>query len=140
MATTVLKMPPAVPAASSTSASETFIRSKDDALPGGAGPHTRVIPISPLASPHVRPHLALHPVGHRCPRCGRLRGVPGGVDVLAPVFWCDLGRGVLRPVGDADLPVLVPPQLRLRHVVPAAYAGGRGPASTRARDRPGRDP
>jgi len=30
MATTVLKMPPAVPAASSTSASETFIPSKDD--------------------------------------------------------------------------------------------------------------
>jgi hypothetical protein len=49
MATTVLKMPPAVPAASSTSASETFIRSKDDALPGGAGSPRHVIRIAPLA-------------------------------------------------------------------------------------------
>jgi hypothetical protein len=49
MATTVLKMPPAVPAASSTNASEIFIRSKDDALPGGAGPCRHVIRIAPLA-------------------------------------------------------------------------------------------
>jgi len=34
----VLKMPPAVPAASNTSASENLIRSKDRALPGGPAP------------------------------------------------------------------------------------------------------
>ena len=38
MAATVLKMPPAVPAASSTSASENLIFSQDDALPGGLAP------------------------------------------------------------------------------------------------------
>src|ERR1700722_4315784 len=47
MATTVLKMPPAVPAASSTSASEIFIRSKNDALLGGAALTRGVIRIAP---------------------------------------------------------------------------------------------
>src|SRR6266404_1257940 len=47
MATTVLKMPPAVPAASSTSASENFIRGKNDALLGGAALPRGVIHIAP---------------------------------------------------------------------------------------------
>src|SRR3984885_10196524 len=47
MATTVLKMPPAVPAASSTSASENFIRSKKDALLRGAALRGGVIRIAP---------------------------------------------------------------------------------------------
>src|ERR1700722_15082859 len=53
MATTVLKMPPAVPAASSTSASEIFIRSKNDALLGGAALRSGVIRI---ASGRYRKH------------------------------------------------------------------------------------
>src|SRR5580692_12776552 len=38
MLTTVLKMPPSVPAASSTSTSETFIRSQDRAVTGALHP------------------------------------------------------------------------------------------------------
>src|ERR1700746_2694859 len=88
MATTVLKMPPAVPAVSSTSGSENLIGSQDDALTRGAAPayapRGRVIRVAPLASRHVRGAEARHPV--RPPRTrlqllagrqGQLRRRPG---------------------------------------------------------------
>src|SRR5689334_9658979 len=50
MLTTVLKIPPSVPAASSRSASEIFIRSQDPPAPLRSAPSAGVIPIAPRAT------------------------------------------------------------------------------------------
>ena len=88
----------------------------------------------------LRPVGRLQPADHRLARPGLLRDVPGGPAVAAHAGRRDRRRGVLRAVGHADLPGLVPPEHRVRHGVPAADPGGRRPAAPRPHHRPGRDP
>src|SRR5690242_6516755 len=64
MLTTVLKIPPSVPAASSRSASEIFIRSQDPPAPPRPAPPAGVIPIASLPPPLPAP-AATFPVNER---------------------------------------------------------------------------
>src|SRR6266567_2111213 len=69
MLTTVLKIPPSVPAASSKSASENCIRSQDPPATPRFAPSARVIPIAsdlPTRPPPVPP--ALRRPFRQCPR------------------------------------------------------------------------
>ena len=63
--TAVLRMPPRVPAASSRSASENFIRSQDPPVTPGPAPVPGVIPIAPLPAARGPEPRAF--VLHGCP-------------------------------------------------------------------------